>query len=116
MDNLIISQGSLLASGATRPAIPGTPGGSRPASTRSTGVGGGSGMLVTASNSPSRIRTPAAVTRAIRQSNSELIRANRPERYQGPTPKPMATNAGPSTFLRQALGGQLPMSWLTGRA
>jgi|GEM_PF-3951400 len=114
MDSLIISQGSMLASGATNPAIPGTPGGSKGGGgTRSTGVGKVTSMLVTAAGHPSAVHTSSAVTTAIRKGESALVEANSPSKYSGPKVAPMGEGNGPSTFLSKVLGGHLPMSWLT---
>ena len=113
MDSLILSQGSMLASGATKPAIPGTPGGSRSGGTQSNGVGKVSSMLVTVAGSPSEVRTPAVVTKFMRQGDAALVQANKPSRYAAPAVAKSGGGDGPSTFLQKVLGGHLPMSWLT---
>jgi hypothetical protein len=112
MDRLIISQGSMLASGATRMAIPGTPAGSRPSGTRSNGVGRPSSMMVTAAGSPSSMHIPDFLTRDIRRGHTALIQANQPGKWRAPTMQGKRPDTSPSTFQQMALGGHLPMSWL----
>lgn len=117
MDSLILSQGTLLASGSANPAIPGTPSAERAGGgTRSSGVGQSSSMLISAKGSPSAVRTPAAVTTAIRRGDAALSRVSDPARYRGPQVPKTATSDGPSTFTAKVLGGHLPMSWLTAGA
>jgi len=113
VDNLIISQGSMLASGARKIPIPGTPSASGSGGTRSNGVGKSSSMLVTAAGSPSADHTVAVNTSALRRSSSTLVQANKPTRYAAPAVNRSGGGKGPSTFMQKVLGGHLPMSWLT---
>lgn len=111
MDNLILSQGSLLASGARNPAIPGTPGASKVgAATRSAGPSKG---LITVAGSRSDVRTPGVVTSAIRRGQAAVTQATKPTRYVVPPGPRSGAGKGPSTFMKQVLGGHLPMTWLT---
>ncbi len=62
MDIAIISQGSMLASGASNPAVPGTASGARAGgTTRSNGVGKVSSQPITAAGSPAQGLPPTTI-------------------------------------------------------
>ena len=114
MELNIISQGSLLSSGARKPAIPGTPGGAAAGGvTRSNGVGRVSSQVVTTGGHPAKVRMPDVVVSAGRKAHLSLAEAVKPRSVAA---KPLLTRSadkGPSTFLQQVLGGHLPTSWIT---
>lgn len=95
MDTLIISQGSMLMSGATTPRIPGTPAGEK--------ASGNTGPVVQAD--------PASAGR-IRRNNASLLKAATTPNYPKPAASQSRGGKGPSTFVQKVLGGHLPASWL----
>lgn len=115
MDVNIISQGTMLSSGAQNPAVPGTNSAAGAGKgTSSNGVGRVSSQIITAGRSPSEVRTPGVVVSATRKAERALSAAVKPRSVAA---KPLLTRGGqkgPSTFLQQTLGGHLPTSWLFG--
>ncbi|HCH62646.1 MAG: hypothetical protein CL927_12490 [Deltaproteobacteria bacterium] len=95
MDNLIISQGSMLMAGARPPAVPGTSAGAK--------AGGNKAPVV---------RANPAVANHIRRGNSTLLAAAKTPNYPKPAASQSRVDQGPSTFLQKVLGGHLPASWL----
>ena len=113
MELSIISQGSMLSSGASNPAIPSTPSGAKAGGgTRSNGVGKVSSQMITVAGHPSGVRMPDVVVGAARKAHLSLSEAVKPRSVAA---KPLLTkggDSGPSTFLEKVLGGHLPTSWL----
>lgn len=121
MDNLIISQGTMLSSGATNPNVPGTKthttGGT---SVQSTGVGKVTSTLISAGASLSGNYNSGAIEDGIRRSVSATWQAATPkglakELQVNPTraaAEKQRAQGGPSTFVQKVLGGHLPTSWL----
>ena len=93
VDTLIISQGSMLMSGATTPRIPGTPAGDK-----------------AKGNITPVVRADPGLSSKIRRNNSSMLKAAVTPNY----PKPAASRVGqgPSTFVQKVLGGHLTASWL----
>ena len=95
VDTLIISQGSMLMSGATTPKIPGTPAGEK-AKVNRTPV----------------VRADPALSGKIRRNNSSLLKSAAKPNYPKPAASQSSVGKGPSTFVQKVLGGHLPASWL----
>ncbi len=116
MNNLIVSQGSMLAGGTLPPNIPGTVNvAGSSGSTRSTGVGQVTSQLITAASSPTGAAPSVVIKQDLPRENMALVRAAQatgPARRPNPTQSMEHGGKGPSTFLKQVLGGHLPMSWL----
>ena len=114
MELNIISQGSMLSSGASKMAIPGTAAGVAVGRvTRSNGIGRVSSQVITTGGHPAKVRMPDVVVGAARKAHLSLSEAVKPRTVSA---KPLLTresDKGPSTFLQQVLGGHLPTSWIT---
>ena len=95
VDTLIISQGSMLMSGATTPKIPGTPAGEKASGTTKPVV-----------------RADSSSAGRIRRNNSSLLKAATTPNYPKPAASQSRASKGPSTFMQKVLGGHLPASWL----